>query len=54
MFSRTPLVAKLLRLVSDTAALRPSATDRHFQSHPFQPHPLIFANASSATSRAMA
>ena len=34
MFFHTPLVAALLRLVFDTAAFRPLATDRHFWSHP--------------------
>ena len=34
MFFYTPLVATLLRLVFDTAALRPLTTGRHFGSHP--------------------
>ena len=33
MFSHTPLAAVLLRLVFNTAALRPSPSDRVFQSH---------------------
>ena len=44
--SHTPFGATLLRLVFDTAALRPSATDRHFWSHPTE---MLISHNAAAT-----